>query len=243
MTRSKASAWLRGLAAEGVQRGWRWLVAAGAIVPGTPAARRFARFGAGSFIAFPAGTLFGQAWIAIGADTLIAQHVTLSAGMLPGLDLGPRPVLTIGDRCTVGRGSHIVGHQSIAIGDDVFTGPYVYITDQNHSYDDPDAPIGRQWPHNEAVRIGSGCWLGVGAIVLPGSTLGRNVVVAGGAVVRGRFGDHCVLAGVPARVVRRHVPGVGWVKVSGEVPADLADAADAALRRSAARDGRPPGRN
>lgn len=232
MTRRKAAAWLRGIAAEGVQRGWRWLVATGAIVSGTPAARRFAGFGAGSYITFPTGTLFGQAWISVGSDTLIGAQVTLSAGMLPGLDLGPRPVLTIGDRCTVGRGSHIVGHQSIEIGDDVFTGPYVYITDQNHAYDDPAVPIGRQWPHNEAVRIGSGCWLGAGAIVLPGSTLGRNIVVAGGAVVRGTFGDHCVLAGVPARVVRSYLPGVGWAKVPGEVPADLADAADAALRQA-----------
>ena len=70
------------------------------------------------------------------------------------------PVLRIGDRCVIGRGSHIVAHHSLVIGDDVFTGPYVYITDQNHGYADPDVPIGRQMPLNDAVRIGSGSWLG-----------------------------------------------------------------------------------
>jgi acetyltransferase-like isoleucine patch superfamily enzyme len=119
-------------------------------------------------------------------------------------------VLRIGSRCVIGRGSHIVAHHSLDIGDDVFTGPYVYITDQNHSYEDPDLPIGAQWPVNSAVSIGSGSWLGTGAIILPGSAIGQNVVVAAGAVVRGQFPDRCVLAGVPARIVRQYEPGAGW---------------------------------
>lgn len=204
----------RRIAAGLVQRSWRLVQALGMISADTAMGRRFAAMGAGTSIAFPPATIFGEPWIRIGADTLIGQHITLSAGLVPGLDLGPDPVVTIGDRCTIGRGSHIVGHQSIEIGDDVFTGPYVYITDQNHAYEDPDTPIGRQWPKNDPVRIGSGSWLGAGAIVLPGTTLGRNVVVAGGAVVRGTFGDHCVLAGVPARVIRRYEPGTGWRKVN-----------------------------
>jgi acetyltransferase-like isoleucine patch superfamily enzyme len=130
--------------------------------------------------------------------------------MVPGQDLGPVPVLQIGDRCVIGRGSHIIAHHSLLIGDDVFTGPYVYITDQNHGYADPDEPIGRQMPQNAAVKIGSGSWLGAGAVVLPGACVGRNVVVAAGSVVRGTLPDRCVVAGVPARVVREYVPGGGW---------------------------------
>ena len=97
--------------------------------------------------------------------------------MAPGQPIGHDVVIRIGDRCNIGRGSHIVGHESIVIGDDVTTGPYVYITDQNHSYADPDLPIGRQWPSNAAVSIGAGSWLGAGAIILPGAVIGRNVVV------------------------------------------------------------------
>jgi acetyltransferase-like isoleucine patch superfamily enzyme len=119
-------------------------------------------------------------------------------------------VLRIGDRCVIGRASHIVAHYSIDIGDDVYTGPNVYITDQNHSYTDPDMPIGRQWPSNVAVSIGAGTWLGAGAIVLPGACIGRNVVVAAGSVVRGAVPDRCVVAGVPAKVVREYVAGDGW---------------------------------
>ena len=132
----------------------------GMVTADTPAGRRFAAFGRGSMAAFPQGSVFGERWITVGEDTLIAAQVTLSAGMVPGQDLGPLPVLRIGDRCVIGRGSHIVAHHSLVIGDDVFTGPYVYITDQNHGYADPDIPIGRQMPLNDAVRIGSGSWLG-----------------------------------------------------------------------------------
>jgi UDP-3-O-[3-hydroxymyristoyl] glucosamine N-acyltransferase len=127
-------------------------------------------------------------------------------------------VLRIGDRCVIGRGSHVVAHHSIEIGDDVFTGPYVYITDQNHRYEDIDTPIGRQWPVNSAVSIGPGSWLGTGTVILPGATIGRNVVVAAGSVVRGHVPDNCVVAGVPARVVREHVPGSGWARPAAPEP-------------------------
>ncbi len=95
------------------------------------------------------------------------------------------------------------------IGDDVWTGPYVYITDQNHGYEDPDTPIGQQFPVNRPVSIGAGSWLGAGAIILPGARIGRNVVVAAGAVVRGDIPDQCVVAGVPAKIVREHTKA-GW---------------------------------
>jgi acetyltransferase-like isoleucine patch superfamily enzyme len=193
-----------------VHWGWEAVQRGGAVTADTPAAGRFAAFGRGSIAAFPPGSVFGERWIAIGTGTLIGAFVSLSAGMVPGQDLGPEPVLRIGHRCVIGRGSHVIAHHSLVIGDDVFTGPYVYITDQNHGYADPDEPIGRQMPLNAAVRIGSGSWLGAGTIVLPGASIGRNAVVAAGSVVRGTVPDRCVVAGVPARVVREYVPDVGW---------------------------------
>jgi acetyltransferase-like isoleucine patch superfamily enzyme len=177
----------------------------------SPAGRRFAAFGPHSLMAFPPGAVYGEAWIEVGDGCMIAELVTLCAGFAPGHDLGPAPVLRLGDRCVIGRGSHIVAHHSIEIGDDDFTGPYVYITDQNHSYADIDVPVGRQWPVNSTVRIGSGSWLGTGAIILPGATIGRNVVVAAGAVVRGTVPDYAVVGGVPAKVIKGYVPGSGWL--------------------------------
>ena len=205
----RANAAKRDVLWRAVHWGWREFQQAGLVTADTPAGRKFARFGRGSIMAFPPGAVFGEDGIEIGEDTLIGQLVTLSAGSLPGQDLLGLTLLTIGDRCVIGKGSHIVAHQEVTIGDDVWTGPYVYITDQNHGYADPDVPIGPQVPVNRPVSIGAGSWLGAGAVILPGARIGRNVVVAASSVVRGDIPDKCVVAGVPAKIVREHT-SAGW---------------------------------
>jgi acetyltransferase-like isoleucine patch superfamily enzyme len=194
---------VRDAAARTIHAAWEWVSAVGMVGPDDPHGRRFLSMGARSGLAFPPGPRFGEAWIAIGAETLIGPHVALSAGV-PGEAFAPgRAVVTIGDRCNIGRGSSIAGRCSVTIEDDVMTGPNVYITDHNHDYADPDTPIGQQWPLLEApVRIGAGSWLGAGVVVLPGADIGRHVTVGAGAVVRGAVADHTVVAGVPARPVR-----------------------------------------
>ena len=205
--------WAHARSAPIAHRVWAWLRWAGGIGPQHRLGRQFAAFGDGSLICFPPGDNLGQEHIAIGAGTLVAPNVTMSVGMAPGQPLptgAPSPVLRIGDRCLIGRGSHVVAHRSVTIGDDVITGPGCYLTDQNHTYADPGTPIGQQWPSEDPVVIGPGSWLGAGAVVLPGTRLGRNTVVGAGAVVRGTFPDHAVLAGIPATVVRRWDPDGGW---------------------------------
>ena len=205
--------WAHVISAPIAHRLWAWLRWAGGIGPQHRLGRQFASFGDGALICFPPGDNLGQEHITIGAAALIAPNVTMSVGMAPGQPL-PRaatsPVLRIGDRCLIGRGSHLVAHQSVVIGNDVITGPNCYVTDQNHVYADPDTPIGQQWPANDPVHIGAGSWLGSGAVILPGTRLGANTVVGAGGVVRGEFPDHAVLAGSPARVGRRYEPDTGW---------------------------------
>ncbi|GAA3398123.1 acyltransferase [Streptomyces roseoviridis] len=198
------------MVARALQSGWRRIQQAGAVTAEHQGRLRFRRLGEGTRLAFPQGTVFGEPWIEIGACCIIAEQVTLTAGMLPDLDLGADTVLTLGDGVVLGRGSHVIADAPITIGSDTYCGPYVYITSTNHSYDDPDVPVGRQWPRAEPVVIGPGCWLGTGAVILPGARLGRNVVVAAGAVVRGEVPDHAVVAGAPAKVVRSYDPERGW---------------------------------
>lgn len=193
---------------------WDWLRRHGALTAESPGRYRFADFGQRAVIAFPPGAIFGEQAIAIGSGALIGERVSLTAGAVPGQDLGGRVVLRIGRGCSIGRGSFVVAHESIEIGDDVFVAPYAYITDQNHSYADLDTPIGRQWPRNAPVAIGDGCWIGAGCVILPGARLGRHVTVAAGSVVRGEFPDFCVIGGTPARVLRRYDPEYGWVSAT-----------------------------
>ena len=208
---SELSPRVRDLAAGLIQRAWGWVSAVGAVSPDDARGRRFRSMGARSCIAFPPGAVFGERWIVIGAETLVGPHVSLSVGM-PGEPISPdaEPVIVIGDRCNIGRGSSIVGRCGIVVEDDVTTGPNVYVTDHNHTYALTDVPIARQWPSEAPVSIGAGSWLGAGVIVLPGAQIGRNVVVAAGSVVRGSVPDHAVVAGAPARVVRHH-DGAQWV--------------------------------
>lgn len=191
---------------------WRRAQYAGAVTAERPGPYAFRRIGAGTRLAFPQGTVFGTPWIELGDHCIIGQEVTLTAGMMPGLELGTDAALTLGDGVVLGRGSHVIADVkgSVTFGDDVYCGPYVYVTSTNHSYDDPHEPVGKQWPRSAAVEIGSGSWLGAGAVILPGARLGRNVVVAAGAVVRGEVPANAVVAGAPARIVRRWEGERGW---------------------------------
>jgi acetyltransferase-like isoleucine patch superfamily enzyme len=212
MPRSPVSPRVRVLLSGVINRAWESIGRVAMIAPDDRRGRRYRSLGKGSCIAFPPGPVVNEGWISVGADTLVGPFVSLAAG-LPGepLDPGRPPIVAIGDRCNIGRGSSINGRIGIVIEDDVTTGPNVYITDHNHRYDDLALPIAQQWVNEAKVRIGAGSWLGTGVVVLPGADIGCHVTVAAGSVVRGPVPDYAVVAGSPAKVVRRHVDGEGWV--------------------------------
>ncbi|MFM2076568.1 MAG: hypothetical protein RJA49_458 [Actinomycetota bacterium] len=97
---------------EWVRRTWAWLGRVGAIGPDSAAGRKFGRFGQGSIICFPQNTIFNEHYIHIGEQTMIGPQATLSAGMVPGQQCLSDPVVRIGSRCLIGKGSGIVGHSA-----------------------------------------------------------------------------------------------------------------------------------
>ncbi|WP_435742420.1 acyltransferase [Nocardioides sp. SYSU DS0663] len=213
----------RRLAHRAVHAAWRWVDEVGEIVPGTPGAAAFGSFGAGTCVDFPPASIVGRGSIHLGSGTLVGRQVTLSVGWGVGEQELPPRGLVIGDRCVLGARTSITAHRSIELGDDVFCGQGVFITDASHGYQVPDRPIGAQFGRSHPVVVGAGSWIGHHAVLLPGTRLGRNVVVAAGSVVRGEVADHAVVAGNPARVVRRLEPGVGWVGSRGDVRPVLDD--------------------
>ena len=138
---------------EVVHWAWETAVECAAIGAHSRRGRRFGKFGPNSVICFPANAIFNEEFIHIGTGTMIGPHVTLSAGMVPGQECISNPVVSIGDRCLIGKGSGIVGHLEIVIGNDVWTGHNVYITDQNHDYRDVTIPMSKQSMPEQAVRI------------------------------------------------------------------------------------------
>ena len=191
---------------------WEMAIESGAIGGSTKKGKLFGSFGEQSVICFPANTIFNERFIHIGRNTMIGPDCTLSAGMVPGQQCLSDRIVTIGNRCLIGKGSGIVGHFSIEIGDDVWTGHNVYITDQNHGYEDISRPISVQTMPEKAVRIGNGSWLGYGTVVLPGADIGEHVVIGANSVVTGTIPSFSVAVGSPAKVVRRYVNGA-WEPV------------------------------
>jgi acetyltransferase-like isoleucine patch superfamily enzyme len=208
-------AWIGG----GVRWTWSKAQDIGGIGPRSTVSRRFGSFGDGSIICFPNQTIVNEHAIHIGCHTTIAPDVALSAGWGPGHPNLPPRVVVIGDRSLIGRGSSVIGHASIEIGDDVWTGHHVHITDMNHGYDDVDLPISVQNQPAAPVSIGDGSWLGHGTIVLPGARIGRHVVIGANSVVTGEIPDYSVAVGAPARVICRYVEGEGWVPVDNRLRA------------------------
>lgn len=200
---------------------WERVQLWGAVGTQSERAKRFGSFGEGSFLAFPWNTVYGERYMRIGADTYIGPGITLSVGIAPDQTMMSESVLRIGDRCLINKGTAIVAHWSVDIGDDVWTGHNCYITDQNHGYEDIRRPIGGQSMPEQPVRIGSGSWLGHGVVVLPGVTIGEHVTVAAGSVVTKDIPARCVVAGSPARVIRLYEEGEGWVRPDGSTPPPL----------------------
>jgi acetyltransferase-like isoleucine patch superfamily enzyme len=213
MSFDRVQTWFAHGIAEAYLRTEEKLAAMAAIGPDTSRGRRFGSFGEGSIICHRPNTVFNEQYIHIGHHTMIGPDVTLSAGMVPGQRCVHDRIVSIGDRCLIGKGSGIVGHFGIEIGDDVWTGHHIYITDQNHGYEDPNLPISRQSMPERPVVVGSGSWLGHGTVVLPGSVIGRHVVIGANSVVTGTIPDFSVAVGAPARVIRRYDPEHGWVAV------------------------------
>lgn len=219
MTRRLVDQWLGGQAVGGPSVGgqrhyghvradlflgaYEWFARRATISAGTRRAARFAAFGEGSLICFPPIALFGEAGIRVGSDTLIGPQVALSAGLVPGQQLISDRIVTIGDRCLIGRHASIAGHLEVVIEDDVFFGPGVFVTDQNHGMADPTIPIGHQSQPEAPVRIGAGSWLGANVVVLPGVTIGRHTTVGAGSVVTRDLPDNVAAAGAPARVITK----------------------------------------
>jgi len=208
--------WVKGtamnLAGDVIRRVWDVLGDIGAIGPKSRDARRFGSFGEGTVVCFPTQRLVNPQAIHLGRDTMIAPDVTLSAGWGPGQTGLPDRVLSVGNRCLIGRGCGIVAHRSVEIGDDVWMGHSVYITDMNHGYEDVERPISVQNQPESPVVIGDGSWLGTGVVVLPGAHIGRHVVVGANSVVTSKLPDYSVAVGAPARVIRVHDDEQGWIR-------------------------------
>lgn len=113
----------------------------------------------------------------------------------------PHPSLKIGDFVTIGRGTIISIKDSLEIGDYTLIGPYVQITDNNHTSKRENL-IKYQRSTIKKVIIGQDVWIGSGARILAGVSIGNGAIVGANAVVTHDVPNFAVVAGVPARVIK-----------------------------------------
>ena len=112
--------------------------------------------------------------------------------------------LTCGDEVSFNRYCMISAHGGIEIGSNTLIGPFVVIYSSNHRF--PRNKLIRESGYEfKPVKIGKDVWIGAGAIVLPGAQIGDGAVIGAGAVVSGYIEPYTVVAGVPARMIKKRV--------------------------------------
>lgn len=105
--------------------------------------------------------------------------------------------LIIGDNCGF-SGTSIWCFEKITIGNNVKVGANVVIMDGDAHQDDPRAG------NNKPVVIEDNVWIGTGAMILKGVTIGRNSLIGAGSVVVKDIPANCVAAGNPCKIIRNH---------------------------------------
>ena len=118
-----------------------------------------------------------------------------------------KPSLKIGADCNFGAFSHITCSNQMVIGNNVLTGKWVTISDNNHGDSSEESlhipPCNRSVVSKGAVVIEDDVWIGDKATILPGVHIGKGAVVAANAVVTKDVPAYCVAAGIPARIIKK----------------------------------------
>lgn len=107
--------------------------------------------------------------------------------------------LSIGAHCSFGGRVLLASYEVISIGDYCMFASGVSVLTATHDYG--VYPMSKSFIA-KPVTIGSNCWIGTNAIILPGIAIGNNCVVGAGAVVTKDIPNNSVVAGVPARTIK-----------------------------------------
>ena len=106
--------------------------------------------------------------------------------------------MTIGKNVTINKGATILSPGQVVIEDNVLIGPEVKITTVDHDLYDRHNLF-----HFGKVTIKENAWICIGAIICPGVTIGKNAVVAAGAVVTKDVEPNTIVGGVPAKMIKK----------------------------------------
>ena len=125
----------------------------------------------------------------------------------PGLRIetvNKHSIIEIHKNTSIGQNFHITSGGNLIIGENVTILGNVFITNIDHDYKQINIPILEQENIISETIIGDNCFIGYGAAIQAGTRLGKQCIVGTNAVVRGTFPDYCVIAGVPAKIIKKY---------------------------------------
>lgn len=111
-------------------------------------------------------------------------------------------VIQIGDYCSVNPFTILYGCGGVVIGNGVRIAAHVVIIPESHNRSSDAVPLYRSGTTRRGIRIEDHVWIGAGAKILDGVTIGRHCIIGAGSVVNRPLPPHATAVGAPARIVR-----------------------------------------
>jgi acetyltransferase-like isoleucine patch superfamily enzyme len=156
--------------------------------------------------------------IVIGDNVVIDDHCVLDAkgetnegiSIGSGVFLGRSTILNckngdiiLGNGVNIGFNSMIFSASRVEVGDRYLIAAYCYLVGGTHNADDPARPVLDQGRTSKGIILGGGGWLGAHVTVFDGVRIGKNTVIAGGAVVHRNIPDYAVAGGNPVTIINK----------------------------------------
>jgi len=149
----------------------------------------------------------GLCFVCRGVTLEIGRNATVSLGRWSWLGQGCKiraheGRVSVGAKSVLGQECTISAYQHVSIGRECIVADRVMLIDFDHGVVDVERPIRQQGIYKRDVRVGHNVWIGYGACLLRGVTVGNNCVIGTNSVVNKDVPDDAVVAGIPARVLR-----------------------------------------
>ena len=160
----------------------------------------FGKVGSGTYCIKPLRIINGR-YATIGSNCSILHFLRLEIYNERNDSL---EVVKIGDGTNIEQNVHITAGKGITIGKNCSILAGSVITDIKHPYENVDIPASQTEHECKTVEIGDQCFIGTHSMIMPGVTLGKHVIVGANSVVTHSFPDKCVVAGVPAKMLKRY---------------------------------------
>src|ERR671925_36487 len=151
--------------------------------------------------------LDGLAFVGPGCSLEVGKRATLELGRWSWVGHGCKirsheGTVSVGAKSVLGQECTISSYQHVSIGRECVIADRVMLIDFDHGMVEVDRPIRLQGIYKRDVRVGNNVWIGYGAQILRGTTVGDNAIIGASAVVTRDVPANAVVAGAPARVLR-----------------------------------------